>query len=113
MAKGKAVAPVGDKGPKPTVMVSQKLREWISSKSQKGETVDGTLRRLLNIPEKVPNQTPRDPDTFKISDDATSIRLNPDLKGWIESRSQYNESIEAVLRRLLGVGQKEGRDGRR
>ncbi len=113
MAKGKGSVPVRDKGSNKTAMVSQELRDWISAQAKKGETVDATLRRLLEVPENAPGSPPRDPEILKISEDPTSIRLREDLKAWVERKSFYNESFEHVLRRLLGVGKKEGRNGRR
>lgn len=88
------------------VVVTKKLRNLIKTHAGRTETVDDTLRRLLKR-SGFREENDADVDGGRQllrTEDVTTIRLTPMVKGWIHKRMSPGETVDHAIRRLAGLG---------
>lgn len=89
-----------------TVKISRVVRDYITKSSSLNEPIDRTLRRLLGLKvqpgvfaQRSPRETPKTPTS------TTTIKVTAEVREFITSKANWNESIDQTLRRLLGLKQ--------
>lgn len=83
-------------------MVSRRVIVHIQKASEDSESMDDTIRRLLDL-SKNPNRKNGKPTPI-----ASTIKISQDVMSEIVKKAKAGESRDATLSRLLGVEQNDG-----
>lgn len=87
---------------KTTLKVCRRLISHIQTESGQEESVDDTLRRLLNLGENEDKRGSTPPAL------TTTIKISREVMDHIKDKSKEGESRDATLCRLLGVPENDG-----
>jgi hypothetical protein len=93
-----------------TVKISRELRLHIMEKSRENEAIDATLRRLFGLRAENGGNGAisggRRPSAGPLPK-TTTVKISVWLSEWLAKKAHWNESIDHVIKRLLGLLRKE------